>query len=272
MLNNQVEVDNRSSECISWSKLCSLWVWFKNKLKRVVKNNGWSDLMGFHQNWNKAKSGLSSQIPSNTCNNQTKLEIDLYVGCRRNCQANLGINQKILCVSCRCNCWVVLIKWQQETWSCNFWVVFVTKQKETCCVCCWIQNNWVHLRCRSCWDVSQFCSQSSGDSIEEGQRIVASCNPWDIKLRETWCWDCGDVIWDRKLLELCRTIIWDRMLLELCMAVVWDRKLYESRAVIWDRKNQTFFFVDLRLFTNSWLEWIEINLAWHLWALKSLYT
>jgi hypothetical protein len=86
----------------------------------------------------------------------------------------LGIKQKILYMSRHCNCWVVLIKRQQETWSHNLWVV-IAKQKESCCVCCWIQNTWVHLRCCSCWDVSQFCSQSSGDSIEvEGQGIVTS--------------------------------------------------------------------------------------------------
>ncbi len=139
----------------------------------------------------------------------------MCVGRRWNCWADLGIKQKILCVS-RCrncwdvlikrqqeiwisryhNCWVVLIKRQQETWSHNFWVVFIVKQKETCCMCFWIQNTWVHLHCHSCWDVSQFCSQSSGDSFEvEGQGVVTSpkinkcCNCWDIKLLKTWSCD-----------------------------------------------------------------------------------
>ncbi len=130
-------------------------------------------------------------------------------------------------LSCRCNCWVVLIKREQETWSHNFWVIFVVKQKETCCLCCWIQNTWVHLRCHSCWGVSQFCSQISSESLKvEGQGIVASpkinkcCNRWDIKLLETWSCDCRDVIWDRKLHEG-RDVIWD-----------WDRESLKIGSVV----------------------------------------
>jgi hypothetical protein len=165
-------------------------------------------------------------------------------------------------MGCRLNCWVVLIKREQETWSSrDFWVVFVAKQKGTSWGCmvsrqfCGMQKAWAHcielssscfaflelifwrVRSCSCGNLSHCrscCFSHCGDMsdcyvIQTGESSSCiCCIHWDVKVRETWSWHYRQ-LGQKAAYCRSRAVIWD-----------WDRESLKSGPVI------CFWFLRIR--------------------------